>query len=112
MIFLVHRYESSTMLRVLNTMVIVQLICHIPRSALNAFEFYMVIYEAQLELSNVEEILQALTAEEISSEHPWLVDLSHLMLTVAAASKVLILTAQVSVISVKLLNHHNNPFRM
>lgn len=70
-------YASTAMRRVLNTTVLVQLICRTPKSALDAYELYM-----------------ALTAEEISSDHSWLVDLSHLMLVLAAASKLLILATQ------------------
>ena len=47
------------------------------------------------DLANTGEIFEALTAEEISSAHSWLVDVSHLMLALAAASKLVILAAQV-----------------
>jgi len=46
------------------------------------------------DLANTGEIFEALTAEEISSAHSWLVDVSHLMLALAAASKLVILAVQ------------------
>jgi len=68
-------YESMAVL--LYSIVVVQLVCHAPRTGLNIFEIY-----------------QAMTGGSLSLSHPWLVDLSHLLLTISSASNVIIFTVQ------------------
>lgn len=62
----------------LYTIVFVQLMCHLPRTALNMYEIYM-----------------ALIVGEISLSASWLVDMSHLLLAIASASNVAIFAALV-----------------
>jgi len=69
------RYESMAVL--LYSIVIVQLVCHAPRTGLNIFEIY-----------------QAMTGGSISLTYPWIVDLSHLLLAISSASNVIIFTIQ------------------
>jgi len=59
------------------SIVVVQLVCHTPRTGLNIYEIY-----------------QALTGGDMSLTHPWLVDISHLMLAISSASNVIIFTVQ------------------
>jgi len=72
----VHMCDQS-MSVLLYSIVVVQIVCHTPRTALNVYEIY-----------------QALTTGELYLSHPWLVDLSHLMLAVSSASNVVICTLQ------------------
>jgi len=69
------RYESMAVL--LYSIVIVQLVCHAPRTGLNIYEMY-----------------QAMTGGSLSLTYPWIVDLSHLLLTISSASNVIIFTVQ------------------
>jgi len=69
--------RESAMNVFLYFIVLVQLICHTPRTGLNVYEIYMV-----------------LTEKEISMTHSWLVDISHLLLVLSASSNVLIYAAQ------------------
>merc|ERR1711970_1590093 len=68
-------YESMAVL--LYSIVIVQLVCHAPRTGLNMFEIY-----------------QAMTGGSISLTYPWIVDLSHLFLAISSARNVIIFTIQ------------------
>jgi len=61
----------------LSCIVVVQLVCHAPRTGLNIFEIY-----------------QSLTGGDMTLAQPWIVDLSHLMLAISSASNVLIFTLQ------------------
>jgi len=72
-------YPSSdqSMSLLLYCIVIVQTVCHAPRTALNTYEIY-----------------QALTGGSMSLSNPWLVDLSHLMLAISSASNVAIFALQ------------------
>ena len=77
----------------LYSIVIVQLVCHAPRTGLNIFEIYQVCYWTllhKLPLST-----QAMTGGSISLTYPWIVDLSHLFLAISSASNVIIFTIQV-----------------
>jgi len=71
------QYESRTMSGLLLTIVLVQILCHLPRSGLNFYEIYM-----------------ALTIGEINLSSAWIVDVSHLLLSVASASNVAIFAVQ------------------
>jgi len=72
-----HQYESTKMGALLFTIVLVQLLSHLPRTALNFYEIYMTLFIGDVTLSQ-----------------PWLVDISHLSLALASSSNVAILAAQ------------------
>jgi len=72
-----HQCDSNTMGALLFTIVLVQLLSHLPRTALNLYEIYMTLVIGDITLSL-----------------PWLVDISHLFLAIASASNVAILAAQ------------------
>jgi len=70
------RWDQS-MSALLYSIVVVELVCHAPRTALNMFEIY-----------------QAMTGGSMSLAHPWVVDLSHLLLAISSASSLIIFTVQ------------------
>jgi len=89
-----HKPEVSMSL-LLYGIVIVQLVSHIPRTALNIYEIY-----------------STFTSSPISLSYSWLVDLSHLLLAVSSASNVLIYTVQDLRFRSLLLEQLNNSLRL
>ena len=85
------------MKRLLLAIVVVQLVCHHPRTGLNIYE--MVMLGEQPTQNNNDDTdagtMQAFKGSPISLDQPWLIDLSHLLLVISASCNVLIFTAQV-----------------
>eukprot|EP00092_Neocalanus_flemingeri_P050345 GFUD01058164.1.p1 GENE.GFUD01058164.1~~GFUD01058164.1.p1 ORF type:complete len:310 (-),score=31.81 GFUD01058164.1:207-1136(-) len=75
--FISHEISESLMSLFLYSIVMAQLISHVPRTALNIYEIYM-----------------AFTSSSISISYSWLVDLSHLLLAISSSLNVVIYSAQ------------------
>lgn len=68
---------TATTTSLLTTIVVVQLICHFPRTGLNLYEVYT-----------------ALKGEKFELTHTWMVDLSHLLLVISSSCNVIIYIIQ------------------
>jgi len=71
------RNNDASIAIIVSSLVTLQLLSHFPRMLLNIYELIMTFSSSSLSLS-----------------YSWLVDLSHLLLVIAASSNVLIITAQ------------------
>ena len=79
----------------LSGIVVVQLVSHVPRTALNIYELCMV--SRRENLSNIYiRIFQTISSSSIPLSSSWLVDLSHLLLAISSSSNVIIFSVQVN----------------
>ena len=74
--------------------VVVQVVCHAPRTGLNIYEMVMVRKNRIIRLI-LFFLVQAFQGYPVYLDEPWLIDLSHLLLVLAASCNVVILAVQV-----------------
>ena len=75
--------------------VVVQLVCHAPRTGLNIYEMVMVRKNRIIRFILVFALVQAFQGYPVYLDEPWLIDVSHLLLVVAASCNVVIVAVQV-----------------
>ena len=74
--------------------VVIQLVCHAPRTGLNIYEMVMVRKNRIIRLI-LFFLVQAFQGYPVYLDEPWLIDVSHLLLVVAASCNVVIVAVQV-----------------
>ncbi|XP_023332699.1 FMRFamide receptor [Eurytemora carolleeae] len=70
-------FRDRTSTYLLSGVVIIMIICHLPRNILNVYEMYL-----------------AATSAELNFPHPWLVDLSHITLALCSSLNIFIFSCQ------------------